>query len=102
MPRVELLPPRIRNLYQGVKHGRIFPVVHLVHSVLACSSAGGRAFPNRLAHHAAVPHPGHRCEWRICAARRSVFPASASPARPARDLNAPPRIARVTKELDAK
>ena len=102
MPRVELLPPRVRNLYQGVKHGRIFPLVHLVHSVLARGSAGGRAFPHRLAHHSAVPHPGHRREWRFRTARRSIFPAGTRPAWPARDLNAPPRIARVTKELDAK
>ena len=87
MPRVELLAPRVRNLYQEVEHGRIFPVVHLVHPVLASGSAGGRALPHRLAHHVAVPHPWHRGAWRVCIACRTVFPPSASFAWSARDLN---------------
>src|SRR5216684_8714339 len=87
MPRVELLAPRVRNLYQEVKHGRIFPLVHLVHPVLATGSAGDCALPHRLAHHAAVPDPGHRGARRVCLAGRAVFPTSAGSTWPARDLS---------------
>ena|SRR4029077_5396721 len=86
MPRVELLGPLVRNLYQEVKHGRIFPLVHLVYPVLASGTAGDRALPHRLAHYLAVPRPGHRDARCIRTARRAVFPASAGIAWPARDL----------------
>ena len=87
MPPVELLGPRVRNLYQEVKHGRIFPLVHTVYPVLASGSAGGRALPRRLAHYLAVAHPGHRSARCIRTACRVVFPASAGSAWPARDLS---------------
>src|SRR5260370_38278212 len=87
MTRVELLAPRVRNLYQEVEHGRIFPVVHLVHPVLASGSAGGRALPRRLAHPVAVPHPWPRGAWRVYIACRPVFPPSARFGCAARELN---------------
>src|ERR1700687_4987250 len=89
MPRVELLAPRVRNSYQEVDHGRIFPVVHLVHPVLASGFAGDCALPHRLAHYAAVPHPWHRGSRRFCIARRAFFPTSAGSAWPACDLSVP-------------
>src|ERR1700674_1901226 len=87
MPPVELLGPRVRNLYLEVKHGRIFPLVHIVYPVLASGAAGGRAFPRPLAHYLAVPHPGHRSARCIRTARRAVFPARAGSAWATRDLS---------------
>src|SRR5712664_4858114 len=89
MLRVELLAPRVRNLYSGGQHGRIFPLVHLVHPLLAIGSAGDCALPHRLAHHAAVPHLRHRGTRRICVACSAVFAASTGSAWPARDLKKP-------------
>ncbi len=101
MPPVELLALLVRNLYQEVEHGRIFPLVHFVHPVLASRFAGGRALPRSLANYLAVPHPRYRGAWRVCTARRAIFPASTGSAWPARDLSrANPQALGVTQELD--